>query len=244
MRWVSIAAILGAALLPASARPLCRPDRSTTTGLPSTTATATSVETLSTDTATATTDFTTVTSAATSEATTIAEVTTTTTEAPEATNYIQNGDFEDTPNTDWSLRTGDIKTNPARAKSGDQYVQYDVNDAEAVGGNQLNQTINGLSTERLYRLTAYYTVFDIPAPVKESSTVCVIQALADSSVVGNWFLDFTNLNTYAPNHADFTPADEDVTVTLRLRCSAGKKVTLSVGLDDVSLYDIGPRLVG
>ncbi|KAF5584418.1 uncharacterized protein FSUBG_12790 [Fusarium subglutinans] len=258
MRWISIAAILGVALLPASARPLCRPDRSTTTGLPSATAT-TSLETLSTDsatatetsaiettvttfteseTATATTGFTTVTSAVTSEAAT------TTSEAPEATNYIQNGGFEDSPNTDWSVRTSDIKGDSRRARSGNKYVQYDVDDSVAMGGNQLNQTVNGLDTERLYRLTAYATVFDTPAPVKEQSTICVIEALQESSSIAQWRLDFTNLGTYQSYSVDFTPSDEDVTVTMRLRCSDGKKVTLSVGLDDVSLYDIGPKLVG
>ncbi|SCV44862.1 uncharacterized protein FFB14_08338 [Fusarium fujikuroi] len=261
MRWISIAAVLSAALLPASARPLCRPDRSTTTGLPSTAAT-TGVETLSTDsatatetsaiettvtfvttfteseTATATTGFTTVTSAVTSDAAT------TTSEAPEPTNYIQNPDFEDTPNTDWSLRTSDIKNNPERARSGNKYVQYDVDDSEAVGGNQLNQTVNGLDTERLYRLTTYATVFSTPAPVKDESTICVIQALQESTILSQWRLDFTDLGTYKPLHVDFTPFDEDVTITMRLRCSAGKKVTFSVGLDDVSLYDIGPKLVG
>ncbi|RBR19001.1 hypothetical protein FVER53590_10100 [Fusarium verticillioides] len=258
MRWISIVAVLGAV---ASARPLCRPDRSTTTGLPSTTAT-TSVETLSTEsatatetlaiettatsattfteseTATATTGFTTVTTAVTSEAAT------TTSDAPEATNYIQNGDFEDSPNTDWSVRTSDIKDDPERAHSGNKYVQYDVDDSEAVGGNQLNQTVNGLDTERLYRLTAYATVFNTPAPIKDESTICVIQALQESTIIAQWRLDFTNLGTYKQYFVDFTPSDDDVTVTMRLRCSDGKKVTLSVGLDDVSLYDIGPKLVG
>ncbi|KAF4438215.1 hypothetical protein FACUT_5080 [Fusarium acutatum] len=262
MRWISIAAALSAALLPTSARPLCRPDRSTTTGLPSTTAT-TSVETLSTDsatatetsaiestvtfattfteseTATATTGFTTVTTAVTSEAAT------TTSEAPEVTNYIQNGDFEDSPNTDWSLRTSDIKNDPERARSGNKYVssQYDVDDSEAVGGNQLNQTVNGLDTERLYRLTTYATVFNTPAPVKDATTACVIEALQESTVLTDWSLDFTDLGTYKPLSFDFTPVDEDVTITMRLRCTAGKRVTFSVGLDDVSLHDIGPKLV-
>ncbi|KAF4503339.1 hypothetical protein FAGAP_493 [Fusarium agapanthi] len=258
MRWISIVAILGAALLPASARLLCRPDRSTTTGLPSTTAT-TSVETLSTDsatatetsaiettvttfteseTATATTSFTTVTSAVTSEAAT------TTSEAHEPTNYIQNGDFEDSPNTDWSVRTSDIKNDPERARSGNKYVQYDIDNSVAVGGNQLNQTVNGLDTERLYRLTTYTTVFNTPAPVKDATTACVIEALQESMSIAQWRLDFTNLGTYHPYFVDFTPSDEDVTVTMRLRCTDGKKVTLSVGLDDVSMYDIGPKLVG
>ncbi|KAF5967212.1 hypothetical protein FCOIX_12063 [Fusarium coicis] len=279
MRWISIVAVLGAV---ASARPLCRPDRSTTTGLPSTTAT-TSVETLSTDsatatetsateatvtsattftepeTATATTGFTTVTSAttftesetatATTGFTTVtsavtSEAATTTSEAPEATNYIQNGGFEDSPNTDWSVRTSDIKGDAKLARSGNKYVQYDVDDSEAVGGNQLNQTVNGLSTERLYRLTAYATVFNTPAPVKDANTVCVIEALQESWSIAQWRLDFTNLGTYKQYVVNFTPSDDDVTVTMRLRCSNGKKVTLSVGLDDVSLYDIGPRLVG
>lgn len=62
MRWVSVATFVGAALLPAaSARPVCRPDRPTTT-LDATTAV---IKTLSTDTATvgATSSATTVTSA-------------------------------------------------------------------------------------------------------------------------------------------------------------------------------------
>lgn len=122
--------------------------------------------------------------------------------------------------------------------------QYDVDDSEAVGGNQLNQTVNGLDIERLYRLTTYATVFNTPAPVKDASTICVIQALQESTILSQWRLDFTALGTYQPLHVDFTPFDEDVTITMRLRCSAGKKVTFSVGLDDVSLYDIGPKLVG
>lgn len=122
--------------------------------------------------------------------------------------------------------------------------QYDVDDSEAVGGNQLNQTVNGLDTQRLYRLQTYATVFNTPAPVKDESTICVIQALQESTILSQWRLDFTALGSYQPLHVDFTPFDEDVTITMRLRCSAGKKVTLSVGLDDVSLYDIGPKLVG
>jgi hypothetical protein len=62
--------------------------------------------------------------------------------------------------------------------------------------------------------------------------------------LSQWRLDFTDLGTYKPLFVDFTPFDEDITITMRLRCSAGKKVTLSVGLDDASLYDVGPKLVG
>ncbi|KAG5747453.1 hypothetical protein H9Q70_009873 [Fusarium xylarioides] len=217
MRWISIAAVLGAALLPASARPLCRPDRSTTTGLPSTTAT-TSVETMSTESATAT---------ETSAIETTVTFVTTFTESETAT-----------------ATTVFTTVSTSAASEAATTTQYDVDDSEAVGGNQLNQTVNGLDTERLYRLTTYATVFNTPAPVKDESTICVIQALQESTTIAQWRLDFTDLGTYKPYHVDFTPFDEDVTVTMRLRCSDGKKVTLSVGLDDVSLYDIGPKLVG
>lgn len=53
MRWSSFATVLGAAMLPgASARALCRPDRSTTTTASSSVQTATTFETLSTNAAT------------------------------------------------------------------------------------------------------------------------------------------------------------------------------------------------
>ncbi|KAF4960707.1 hypothetical protein FGADI_786 [Fusarium gaditjirri] len=94
------------------------------------------------------------------------------------------------------------------------------------------------------RLTTYATVFNTPAPVKDENTVCVIEALQESTSLSQWRLDFTDLGTYEPFSVNFTPVDEDVTITMRLRCTAGKKVTFSVGLDDVSLYDIGPKLVG
>ncbi|KAF9777507.1 hypothetical protein IL306_004397, partial [Fusarium sp. DS 682] len=147
-----------------------------------------------------------------------------------------------TPATNMCKSTSPIPSRPIA----NSISQYDVTNSEAIGGNQLNQTVNGLDTQRLYRLSAYTTVFNTPAPVKDSNTNCVIQALSDSTILAQWPLDFTTekLGTYKENSVNFTPGDEDVTITLRLRCSDGKKVTISVGLDDVSMHDIGPKLVG
>jgi hypothetical protein len=106
------------------------------------------------------------------------------------------------------------------------------------------QTITGLNTERLYRLSTYITVFNNPDPVKEDATICVIQALQGSTTLSQWRLNFDSLGTYQYNKVDFTPFSRSISLTLRLRCSLGKQVTLSAGLDDVSMVDIGPKLVG
>lgn len=151
MRFISLCTILGAALLPVATAAPCRPSKPTSI-LSATTTAETETETLSTATATATDFYSTVTAEATSsletsltetatwsetttfvsdytteytattDATSTEDVTTTISEAPGPTNLIQNGDFEEDADADWSLRTGDIKNNHDRANSGDKYV--------------------------------------------------------------------------------------------------------------------------
>ncbi|KAM0813191.1 hypothetical protein AB5N19_13183 [Seiridium cardinale] len=278
MRWASLCAVLGAALLPAAnARPLCRPDRGTSSKLAETTATSTAesayattsvIQSTVTATASATTTdtysqstktesattsgFATLisTTATASETLTTAESTTTTegasssttttTEAPEPTliNLVQNGDFEDDVNTDWSLRTADIVDDAERANSPSHYVRFSVEEDYATGGNQVNQTINGLDTSRLFRLSFSAAVFSEPVlDIGEAN--CVLEGLQQGTVVGSWPLDYSSLDEYMSYSTEFTPSDEDITLSLRLRCSTENEVTLAVGIDDVILNDIG-----
>ncbi|KAF4445822.1 hypothetical protein F53441_10467 [Fusarium austroafricanum] len=311
MRWISIATVLSAALLPAaSARPRCHPAKPTTTsGAPTTTAIGSSIGTLSTDTATtletfatyettsafettvtesesatttdatsafettitdsttstsgitteletsitasetatATTDATTtnfeatIAESATTAETTDAEVTTTaTTEAAETTNLIENGNFEEIPNMDWSFRGSEIKTSSQRARSPNNYAEFKVEGTEAVGSNQLNQTLHGLSTDRLYRLSFFSTAFSsAPFPTLDGQTACDMEAYQGGSKIYNWAVDIVNLNLYMPYDIDFTPDNEDFELSLRLRCTSGHTLSIAVGVDDVSMIDVG-----
>ncbi|KAM0354364.1 hypothetical protein ACHAPU_001408 [Fusarium lateritium] len=264
MRFISLCTVLSAALV--SAAP-CKPIKPTTTLESSATFATTSViETTATETATATqttlettdtteapTDVTTVlettiteaatetdtavTSAATAE-TTAAEETTTTASEPEPTLLLRNGDFEDENNVDWDLRTAQIVDNPARAQSGRKYVEMSVVDTSAIGGNHLNQTLSGLDTSRLFRLKFSTAVFSDPEPSEHTDT-CVIDAVKQGSVFKSWPLDQSLLNQYLDYETDFVTNNEDITLSLRLRCDPNKKVTLTIGIDNVSLTDVG-----
>ncbi|KAK6078012.1 hypothetical protein SCUP234_06386 [Seiridium cupressi] len=277
MRWASLCAVLGAALLPAAnARPLCRPDRGTSSKLAETTATSTAesayatislIRSTVTATASATTTDTysqsTKTESATTsgfatlisttatasetlttaESTTITEgasSTTTTTEAPEPTliNLVQNGDFDDDVNTDWSLRTADIVGDAEKANSPSHYVRFSVEEGMATGGNQVNQTINGLDTSHLFRLSFSSAVFDEPA-LNIGEAHCDLEGLQQSTVFERWPLDYSSLNEYMSYSSEFKPSDEDITLSFRLRCSTENVVTLAVGIDDVILNDLG-----
>lgn len=116
---------------------------------------------------------------------------------------------------------------------------FELVNADGSGGNTLNQTINGLDTDRRYRLAFSAAIFDDPAIVLGEST-CVIEALQKQTVIDSWPLNFAGLNEYKPYDVTFSLIDEDLSLSLRLRCNGRNKVTLSVGIDDVSLYDAGP----
>ncbi|KAF0640561.1 hypothetical protein FPSE5266_10088 [Fusarium pseudograminearum] len=193
-----------------------------------------------------------ITETSTAEATTAepttAEVTTTvaatTTQASGPTIYVNNGWFEEQPNTAWTVQDAQIKTDVSKAASGSQYVQFDVVNEFVTGSKQISQNIKGLSTERLYRLNVASVVFSEPAVVRESSTICVIQPNFGTRSLAQWRLDFDNLDQYKTNFVNFTPDTSDGILMLRLRCSDGRVVSISAGVDDVSIVDIGPKLVG
>ncbi|QPC74580.1 hypothetical protein HYE68_005332 [Fusarium pseudograminearum] len=188
-----------------------------------------------------------ITETSTAEPTT-AEVTTTvaatTTQAAGPTIYVNNGWFEDQPNTAWTVQDAQIKTDVSKAASGSQYVQFDAVNEFVTGSKQISQNIKGLSTERLYRLNVASVVFSKPAIVRESSTICVIQPNFGTRSLAQWRLDFDNLDQYKPNFVNFTPDTADGLLVLRLLCSDGRVVSISAGVDDVSIVNIGPKLVG
>ncbi|RGP71798.1 hypothetical protein FSPOR_3164 [Fusarium sporotrichioides] len=288
MRFISIATVLSAALLPAAnARPACRPDRSTTSGESATTAattTATIVETSSVDTATtldvsttyettsalettivesatdettnalettitisesATLDSTALILTTTAETTSV-EIATTTTEAATTTTaeaagpaaFVKNGGFEENPNTVWNLQNSGIKSSPGSPYTGSQYLEFTVANDYATGLNLATQTVTGLSTDRQYRLSFYATVFSTPAPVLNAATLCFIQTMQGNTQISLSKLDFTNLNSYQAYNLNFTPVGSEFQLKLALRCTNGQKVTLAVGVDDVSIAEV------
>ncbi|KAF5664434.1 hypothetical protein FHETE_7025 [Fusarium heterosporum] len=265
MRFISLCTVLSAALV--SAAP-CKPVKPTTTLESSATfATTSVVETSTAETATAAqttlettitteapTDATTVlettitetatetgataTSAATTETTAVEATTTTVSEEPEPTNFLRNGGFEDKNNVDWDVRTAQIVKDAAKAHSGEKFVQLAVTNSFANGGNQFNQTINGLNTERLFRLKFSSATFGNPVPSQHVDT-CKIEALKDGLIIGSWPVDTINLNEYQDYEMDFVIDDEDMTLSMRIRCDPNYKVTVTVGIDDVSVTDAG-----
>ncbi|KAM0231965.1 hypothetical protein ACHAP5_010898 [Fusarium lateritium] len=277
MRWSSFTTVLGAALLPtASARALCRPDRSTTTIASSLVETATTFETLSTDDATiATSTETSATAKATDDAsettavseTTIAEtqtaaattdvttlMTSSATEAASTTQAASTTEASSTVseapdiiNTDWALQSASIQVHGTMARTGNRYAEYGLNNEIAEGANKISQTVSGLSTERTYRLTGHLSVFNFPTIVRDSANTCVVEVAQSiptfTSRLAFWFPDFVVTDRYADYSIDFSALSADISLSFAFRCTTGARVTLSVGLDDISLEDVGPRIV-
>ncbi|RGP74732.1 hypothetical protein FSPOR_1311 [Fusarium sporotrichioides] len=266
MRFISLCTI-GAALLPMASSKPCKPSNPTpvlsVTATAETLSTAITTETAihSTATSDVTSDITSVLETTITETATWSETTsfvsddtteysattdatstedfTTITQIPEPTNLIRNGDFDDDNNADWDSRTGGIESEPGKANSGDKYGTFKLVNAEGIGGNTLNQTINDLDVEHLYRLSFSATVFDDPEPSLGDST-CAIEALQNERLIESWTPNYAALNEYKSFDKTFQAIDEDVRFTLRLRCNGPNRVTVSVGIDDVSLYDAGP----
>ncbi|QPC65785.1 hypothetical protein HYE67_008016 [Fusarium culmorum] len=103
-----------------------------------------------------------ITETSTAEATTT-EVTTTaaatTTQAAGPTIYVKNREFEDQPNTAWTVQDAQIKTD-------------------------ISQNIKSLSTERLYRLDVALVVFSEPAVVREPNVKCLLPTVATKTSRG------------------------------------------------------------
>ncbi|KAM0194658.1 hypothetical protein ACHAPI_006954 [Fusarium lateritium] len=259
MRFTSLCAVLGAALLPVAIAAPCRPSKPTSALETTATSTAASetaattlessatyastsvIETTLTETATSAeitaTDFTTLVSS-TAESTASEDATTTTAEEAGPTNFVDNGDFEDTPNSDWTVRTAQIKKDSTKAHAGKRYAELSVKNTLAVGGNHINQTINGLDTANIYRLSFYVTVLNEELSI--GAATCKVEALQGSAVIGSWPLDYQTLGQYKQHTVDFRPIADGFEFDLRLRCTQENKVTLTVALDDVSITEVGP----
>ncbi|RFN41453.1 hypothetical protein FIE12Z_12959 [Fusarium flagelliforme] len=177
---------------------------------------------------------------ATTDATSVEGVTTTVTEAPEVTNLIKNGDFEDHPNVDWGVRTSELVKDETKAASGERYVRFEVINQSAVGGNHVNQTISDAELTKRYRLSFSGAVFGL---FNTGSTDCYIEAYQNGDEIQKWKLaDFTT-DVYKTYSVDFTPKHEDFELALRLRCTTNAQVTVTFGIDDVSMVEIGDVIV-
>ncbi|KIL88628.1 hypothetical protein FAVG1_07875 [Fusarium avenaceum] len=267
MRFTSLCAVLGAALLPVASAAPCRPSKPTsalettttttaaseTSAVVSKTGAATTIESSATfastsvidititETATPTeitsTGFTTLVMS-TAESTVSEDATTTVAEEAGPSNFVHNGGFEDAPNTDWVVRTADIKEGRAKACSSKKYAELKATDSLAVEGNHINQTINGLHTKNIYRLTFYVTVLNEQLSVGKA--ICSVEAIQGSELIQTWRLEYDNLGEYVERTVDFIPVADEFEFNLRLRCTQENKVTLTVALDDVSITDQRP----
>ncbi|CAF3537107.1 unnamed protein product [Fusarium graminearum] len=170
--------------------------------------------------------------------TTTEAATTTTAEAAGPTNFVKNGGFEDNTSNAWTLLNSDIANNPGNAHTGGQYLEFYVNNDFANGQNQASQTISGLSTDRQYGFSFYASVFGTPEPVIIPSTLCHIQARQGGAVIAQFPLDLNSVDYYDIYKVNFTPLSSDIDLSLRLRCTNGRRVTLALGIDDVTIGDV------
>jgi len=75
------------------------------------------------------------------------------------------------------------------------------------------------------------------------STDCYVEAYENGDEIQKWKLaDFTT-DVYKTYSVDFTPKHEDFGLALRLRCDTNAQVTITFGIDDVSLVEIGDVVV-
>ncbi|KAH6900808.1 hypothetical protein B0T10DRAFT_601046 [Thelonectria olida] len=244
MRWFSVCTVLGAVLLPAANAGPCRISSSTTSlSTPTETPTSTSSSSSTTETPIVTPTETPTTPIETPSTpietpTTPIQTPTTPTPTPEPTleNFIDNGNFEDDDLAVWAQRTVVIRKDRSKSASPDHYAQYVVDDTFASGGNQLNQTLNGLNTSRLYRLSFKLAVFGTP---NLGTATCEMQALFGGDVFKSWPINTSVLGQYSTySYSGFSFPYQDGTFTLRLRCTDQKKVTIEVGVDDIVLNKV------
>ncbi|KAF5983312.1 hypothetical protein FBULB1_3815 [Fusarium bulbicola] len=203
---------------------------STTKAETSTAEASTTVDAETTSTAEGTTTTTT-------ETTTAEATSTTTTAAAGPTNAVQNGGFEDVPNTAWVPQGSTIAdTGLAHTGTGTHFLQISVSNNFAIGQNPATQIIDGLDTTLSYQLAFYYAMFSNPAPVIISGTVCLLQVEQDSSVIAQPFLNFASLDSYQQFSINITPTSASLSLTIRLRSTNSRRVTVALGIDDVSIY--------
>ncbi|QPC78180.1 hypothetical protein HYE68_008932 [Fusarium pseudograminearum] len=209
--------------------------------IPTTTAETTPAEIVTTTAETTPADIATTTAETTAAeivTTTTEAATTTTTAAAGPTNFVENGSFEDNTSNAWDIQNSDIANNPANAHTGGQYLEFSINNDFASGQDQASQTISGLSTDRQYGFSFYSTVFSSPTPIHNPSTICLIQVQQGTTQISLFRVDFNNLDSYQPFSVNFTPVSSVISLSLKLRCTNGQRVTLALGIDDVVIGDV------
>ncbi|CAI6063037.1 hypothetical protein V2G26_011243 [Clonostachys chloroleuca] len=162
--------------------------------------------------------------------------TSTPTPEPTPVNLIQNGNFEGEDVSVWAVRTVSIEEDAAKAASGSHYARFYLDNDYGTGGNHLNQTINGLDTSRLYRLSFSGAAFGL---TNLGDATCEIQALANGEQKGAWPIRTIPAGSYSSYGTDFIADSEDFVLTFRVRCSGENLVTLDFAVDDIVLQDIG-----
>lgn len=113
--------------------------------------------------------------------------------------------------------------------------EIDVNNNFAIGQNLATQVVNGLDATLSYQLALYYTVFSNPTPVIIPGTICFVQVNQGDSIILQSPVNFANVDSYQQYSISFTPASTSISLSLRLRCTNGRRVTLALGIDDVSI---------
>ncbi|KAM0297349.1 hypothetical protein HYE67_003079 [Fusarium culmorum] len=84
----------------------------------------------------------------------------------------------------------------------------------------------------------YASVFGTPAPVIIPGTPCLIQAQQGSAVIAQFLLDLNSVNYWEIYKVNFTPLASDIDLSLRLRCTNNRRVTIALGIDDVTIGDV------
>ncbi|KAK7429119.1 hypothetical protein QQZ08_004334 [Neonectria magnoliae] len=168
--------------------------------------------------------------------TTVTTTSATTTSTSEPTASIYNGDFEGEDLSVWQERTVTIENDSTKAASGSHYAKFAFNNQYGSGGNHLNQTINGLDTSRMYRLSFSGAVLGLPPTL--GSATCEMQALLGGVVKKSWPISNFVVGVYKSYSTELSVNNEDLTLTLRLRCTDQNKVTIEFGVDDVGLTEI------
>lgn len=57
-------------------------------------------------------------------------------------------------------------------------------------------------------------------------------------MIAQFPLDLNSVDYYDIYKVNFTPLSSDIDLSLRLRCTNGRRVTLALGIDDVAIGDV------
>ncbi|KAF5974482.1 hypothetical protein FCOIX_8233 [Fusarium coicis] len=157
-----------------------------------------------------------------SKSSTISTSSTTTSAAP---SLVQDGGFEDNPNTAWTLSgNAAIVNDPSIAHTGHQYLQMSVNNGMTSDKASQTGLVSSPTTMRLS--------FVVMASPKPSGPVnqCSFRVKAGGSLVAA-YLTNTPLGVWQTRTFNVGGSGSSWTIELYLYCSGGS-ATLAIGVDD------------